>query len=154
MLKIVYDFRSDKGHKDLSLIFNELDIVKVADSYYFAIDNQVLPQSESKDKVILILKNLIDGWMKRVLALTVNEITFLPFDFSDQYLGCLMVKQINSVEISVCYGITTSVSGWEISPSIIGDLVISENDFEVTSYTVELNKHAFVSSIRQSLHIE
>lgn len=154
-MKIFYDSQSEKGHKDLTLVFDELELTEVADSYYFAIDNLFLPENESKDKVILVLKNLMDAWVKRVLMLLVNDVTFLPFDFSDQYLGCFRVEQINNKEISVCYGFTANVSGFEIPPSSIDNfLIMSDEEFEVTSHAVEFDKHIFVSSIKQSLLIE
>lgn len=152
MLKIIFDFQNERRHKDLSLIFDELELVEMADSYYLSIDQEFMINSASGDKIILILGKMIKWWIKQVLELCVNEIAFLPFDLSDQYIGCFRVLQINNTDVSICYGFTTRITGYNITPSNMANLILLDEDFKIASKVINLNKLIFVSYIEQSVY--
>lgn len=80
-------------HKDLHVCIPELNIDVYTDTYYFALDNGILPEEETEDKVKIVLTDLLSYWEKTVEELQENNIAFLPYDFSDQYLGALKIKR-------------------------------------------------------------
>ncbi|WP_460634956.1 hypothetical protein [Larkinella harenae] len=90
-------------HKDLSLVFDDL-INDTQDSYFYALDNFILPKEETWAKVIVVLNNVLIKWNNIVSNLSENEVSYLPFDFSDQYIGCMRVAQITQKNIKIQYG--------------------------------------------------
>lgn len=152
MIRITYDNKNSSSHGDLSIVFDELELVEIVDSYYLSIDQYFLPDNIDDDRIGLILKRLIEWWSSQVLKLSDNEMTYLPWDFSDQYLGCFRVKQINKNLLSIGYGFTTSVTGYSITPSrLINSNIIDliDEKFEIASKTIELDKQLLLSHIKK-----
>jgi hypothetical protein len=98
---------------------------RVADTYYFAIDSGILDRDESEEKVRKVIESLLDQW-SRALDSGSSPI-FLPYDFSDQYTGCLRVL-VEGDFVHVTPGFSNR-EGWSFSPSDISDFVLSVSDF-------------------------
>jgi hypothetical protein len=82
------------GHKDLILRIPEIGLEQIADTYYFSLDISNLTENETR-KVVLNLIGLLQNWKDKLSKLQSNKIVFLPFDYSDEYLGGLRVEFID-----------------------------------------------------------
>jgi len=140
-------------HQDILLNIDEINLNQLADSYYFAIDNFFNAQNYSTDqKVVKNINSLLQHWINTVKVLPANQVTFLPFDFSDQYLGCLKVKKISTNDdLLISYGYTIKFNGSNIAPSKLADFVISEKDFNPQTNEYTVNQDQFAYEINKSI---
>ncbi len=142
--------RDGTGHKDI--VFCLHDYSCVCDSYYFFIDYNFYPDDGSVDKALKVMRQLLQQWMIAIENLTENETVYLPFDFSDQYTGC--------VECTVSQGKLVLRAGysnreaWRSWPSDISNYIHAINDFKVyanfTKHPVKMMKATFLSDISKS----
>lgn len=141
------------GHKDILLTSALLSLEECVDSYYFLIDNGFMSREESFEKVAILLKNLLNYWTMKVEALGINDIVYLPFDLSDEYLGCFRIISLENDKIDIDYGYTRIYKGWSIVPSNIEntDLVLNESDYTRTTETMTIKKSQFIEDIQSSI---
>lgn len=152
MIKIWKKIDSIGGHNNLILELLPLNFTKVADSYYFALDNGFMKGDESTLKVILNIELLLQNWMKKIEKIDVKETAYLPFDFSDQYIGCLRVKRISETMLSIDYGATLKYDAFLLSPSDFAEFEINDEDFSkdnINSFEISITD--FNKDIRASI---
>jgi hypothetical protein len=122
------EFRdNDTAHDDLHLSFAGAE--ETADSYYLALDNGIEPDDESPSKARLVLRRLLEQWREHLRAASDGDVLFLPYDFSDQYTGCLRCQR-NPTGLFISHGYS-SREGWSFNPSDIGDYVSTVDDFRL-----------------------
>lgn len=134
------------GHRDIVLRFAGQEWV--CDSYYFAIDSELLPEVEGERKIRAVLQRLHEQWLEAVESLRVGEVAYLPFDFSDQCTGWLKCIA-TSTGYSVAQG-WSGVEGWSFSPSAIGGLLHNLEGFRSNGQTLEVARSELLAAIRQS----
>ena len=76
-------------NKEFVLELKQSNFKEYSDFYYYAIDNGI---GEKRNIVIENQIENIKNWKEQILNFTFGEL-FLPFDFSDQYLGCLRLSK-------------------------------------------------------------
>jgi hypothetical protein len=124
------DFRFERngtGHNDI--VFHLNDYSRVCDSYYFFIDYAFDPDGESVDKALKVMRKLLQQWVDVVEHLAEDHVIHLPFDFSDQYTGCIRCTLAQG-ELLLRAGYSNR-EAWRSWPSGIGNYVNSINDFKV-----------------------
>ena len=117
-----------------------------ADSYYLALDDDMLPESEDAGKVVAVLNRLLDQWAAAVAGLTDGGVVFLPYDFSDQctaWLRCRLEGDMLHVQRG-----WSELEGWSFSPSQVGDLLMSVPDLKVEGDVYKIDRHAFLECLR------
>lgn len=103
----------------ISLILDEVDFIQKADTYYYAIDNQLKTDDDSTYKVLINLKELFLKWhycLNTALKESYKSV-YLPFDFADEYVGFLKVDFLSANELKVEYGYSEEIKGYSLSPS-------------------------------------
>src|SRR5215470_16626877 len=105
------------AHDDLVLRFGGESWV--CDSYYLALDRELLPDREDADKVRAVLRRLLEQWLFAVENLPDNGTAYLPYDFSDQYTGWLACHR-SDAQVAVSRG-WAEEEGWSLSPSVVGN---------------------------------
>lgn len=138
------------GHDDLLLKSDILKINQQADTYYFIIDNDFMSGDESFAKVVSTLKILLNDWVKQIEELTTG-VTYLPFDFSDEYIGCLKVEYIENDKLLLSYGYTAQYKGWSIYPSDTKDFKLKSSDYSTETVPVPVSKTDTINSIHLSI---
>lgn len=134
------------GHQDIVLRFAGEEWI--CDSYYFAIDNELLPETEDDRKIRAVLVRLHEQWLEAVQELKADEVAYLPFDFSDQGSGWLRCTA-TSTGYSVVQG-WSSVEGWSFSPSAVGGLLHKLEDFRASGPALEVAASDLQAAIRGS----
>jgi hypothetical protein len=134
------------GHQDIVLRFAEQKWI--CDSYYFAIDSELLPDIEDERKIRAVLLRLHEQWLEAVCSLQVGETANLPFDFPDHCTGWLRCTATSN-GYSVVQG-WSSVEGWSFSPSSIGGLMHKLEDFRADGAAVEVAINELQAAIRES----
>lgn len=136
--------------KDQNLILELFDQKQIADLYYLASDNNLeIEQIEIKIKVSFV--KLMNQWIDRIESLNLSETTYLPFDFSDQYIGCLKVSKLENDKLSLLYGYTRQFEGWQLPPSNIEKFILNENSFELDWENNTVNKEDLLNAIAVSI---
>lgn len=136
--------------KEHNLILELFGQEQIADLYYLASDNNLeIEQIEIRIKVSFI--KLMNQWIDRIESLNLNETTYLPFDFSDQYIGCLKVVKLEDNKLSLIYGYTRQFEGWQLSPSNIEKFILNENSFELDWGNNTANKEDLLKAIAISI---
>ena len=107
---------------------------------------------KSINKVTLNIKQLLNCWCDAIRYLKKDEIIFLPFDYSDQYIGCFRIKSLKNDEIIVDYGYTTKYEGWEIRPSQFHNFKINDVDYNIKTDSFQCEKYEFIESINSSIN--
>lgn len=102
------------AHGDLVLRLDEFE--RRCDSYFLALDNDLLPDRKDPEKVRAVLRELLKGWRTAVLALTPGDSAFLPYEFDDQYSGWLHVTHLESDNVEIL-PVWSGLEGWAFSPS-------------------------------------
>jgi hypothetical protein len=104
-----------------TLSIDDVGYTQEANTYYLAIDKGLMPGIDSTNKVLSVLHRLINNWIDVIESIledkSSNRLTYLPFDFSDEYLGCLRVELLSEGVLKIDYGYTYGIVGYTISPS-------------------------------------
>lgn len=84
-------------------------------TYFLALDYGIAPGDESLEKVNRVLVAVLDQWRRLAMCAPSGSTLLLPFDFTDQSIGCLAVRFGPS-------GVTlqpgwSRVEGWRVAPS-------------------------------------
>src|ERR1044071_2843690 len=149
MDSLLIEFRDNgTAHDDLH---RSLDgYARTTDSYYLAIDPSMLPHQESADKVRRVLIRLLQRWTEVLSQATPTQPVYLPFDFSDQYTGCLSCRPDGEF-VEIVPG-TSSREGWNVGPSDPGDYFFGITDFcPDAPAPVRLSREEFLRRIRESI---
>ena len=117
MLRLIIDTGAGR-HKDLFLIIDSKPWhLTIADSYFLFdfleinMEKQPYLNCHEEDVLKLAAVELLDYWLERIKAIQKGQTKFIPFDFSDQYLGGLLFEKVkNNFKIKlVC---TNRISGF------------------------------------------
>ncbi len=136
-----------RGHDDVELHLGGHSWV--CDSYYFAIDSNLLPRREDVPKVKAVLRRLLEQWIAAIQNLPDAGVAFLPYDFSDQYTAWLSCKRTGG-QVEVCRG-WAPVEGWSLSPSDVGSRLSDLRGFTPDGPTVRTTIEALADAIRRSM---
>jgi hypothetical protein len=135
------------GHDDLVLRFGGDSWA--CDSYYLALDRELLPDREDSDKVRAVLRRLLEQWLAAVEQLPDGGTAYLPYDFSDQYTGWLACgRSSGGVVLSRGWA---DIEGWSFFPSAAGDLFVRPRGFRVDGPSVRCSLPELVEAICMSL---
>jgi hypothetical protein len=134
------------GHQDILLRFAGQEWI--CDSYYFAIDGELLPEVEDDRKIRAVLRRLHEQWLEAIETLKVGEVAYIPFDFSDQCTGWLRCTA-TPTGYSVAQG-WSSLEGWSFSPSAVGELLHNLEGFRADGPTLEVVSSELLAAIRES----
>jgi hypothetical protein len=135
------------GHRDVELRVGGR--TWVCDSYYFALDRNLLPEREDAPKIRAVLRRLLEQWLSAVRDLPDAGVVCLPYDFSDQYTAWLSCKR-SGVQIDLCRG-WAPVEGWSISPSDVGAHLSSLGGFITDGPTIQMTIDELADAIRRSM---
>jgi hypothetical protein len=150
-MNIVWN-QSQGAHRDMVLSFHECDIWEVADSYYLGLDAGFLAGNESPVKVRLALGILLGEWIRQIGTLgNVGDRCFLPFDFSDEYIGGIRVQMMEGDEVVISYGVTREYGGYAIYPSRLFDVIFDDSLFSISSKRYLLGREELMLKIRRNL---
>ncbi len=143
------EFRDNNTlHNDL--IFNFDGQIIECDSYYFALDRLIEPEKEDSNKIKKVLTKLLEQWQLYVSRSKSGEIIFLPFDFSDEYTGCLKCEFQNS-EVCTTVGYL-GFEGWILFPSDISKFVKSSLYFiKSKDKVLNFGKSEFIRQIKENI---
>lgn len=130
----------------INLYIEPISFSQDADVYYFAIDNNVRAINDIT-KIFLGFKNLLKKWLKCTDSLfhKKNDLIYLPYDFSDQYIGLIRIRRISD-KFYIDYGYTEEIQGFSIYPSQV--ICYTElTNYESLSDTNECNLKDLANSI-------
>ncbi|QDU39297.1 Demethylspheroidene O-methyltransferase [Maioricimonas rarisocia] len=86
MLQITYD-ESATGGGEITLQLAGAALK--ADAYFLALDSGCQPDSRSPTKVRAVLASLLGQWHELIASASAVDVVDLPFEFADEYIGCL-----------------------------------------------------------------
>lgn len=151
MIDVTIDTTIEGGHGNLLLRLEAIGFTQVADTYYLAIDPSFMKDDVSERKVILNLRNLLEWWSASVEKLETEGVTYLPFDFSDQYIGCLRVAMRDAQILSVDYGSTRKFQGDSFDPSQCEAFVLADKDYNKSTDSFTCKKSVMLSDVKHSM---
>jgi hypothetical protein len=101
-------------------------------------------------RIETVLINLLKKWAEALQNATIEQNIFLPYDFSDQYTGCLKcVLKNDSFIIHLGYSRTM---GWNSPMSDPRDTLFNVKDFESDgSSPMTFAKNTFIGLIDDSI---
>lgn len=133
-------------HEDLHIYVPELDINGYSDTFYFAIDDSLLPNEASDDKVKIGLRNLLSDWEHTVEELPDDGIFFLPFDFSDQTVAALKIHRRGN-QLVIRHAWTLGFGGAYLQAT--GKAKIRDENFNVYIGSMIVPTDQFLAEIRR-----
>lgn len=140
------------GHDDLVLLNHCGEELACADTYYLVIDSLLYEKEESFERVLKVLIKLLSDWISQVEGATEKNAIYLPFDFSDQYIGCLKICKLNSSSLYVYYGYTKKMEGHSIRPSnTIPYFLLNDDDFILEIELGETSQSDFIRDLETSI---
>jgi hypothetical protein len=153
MIEIIFDSKSENCHGDITLNLFSSKFIRHVDSYYLALDNFFMPDDESEEKVIFSLQNMIASWSSLVDSANINDLLYLSYDFSDQYIGFLKIYIVSLTEITISVGHSTTYQGCTTNPSRAASLRLLESEFKSTTEDVVVDRRSFVFALKQALKV-
>jgi hypothetical protein len=142
---------SNAGSLSLLLEIESIGLEKKADTYYLSIEQNTVGDRAISNALWPNIEKLLTGWIFQVTTLEVQQASYLPFDFSDEYIGCLECKWISAKEVAVRYGYTKEHFGHSVSPSKSKDFKLSAGSFHPTSASVSLKRSLLVDDIERCI---
>jgi len=139
----------DNGTEHNDIVLEWAGQTWVCDSYYLALDDYLQPEVEDAAKTRAVLWRVLEQWLEVLNELRVDEIAFLPYDFSDQYTGWLRCTRRQDGFL-VARG-WSNVEGWSFAPSRVGGLLRNLDGFRTDGPSVELPTEELLESIRKSM---
>lgn len=136
-----------RAHDDLELRFAGQQWI--CDSYYYALDDEVLPGVENQAKVRAVMRRLLEQWQDATRNLMAGEVAFLPYAFFDLSTGWLHCTRTEKGFVIV-HG-WSDVEGWSILPSTIGPMMRGLGDFRADGATLEIGTRELADAISASL---
>ena len=146
MLSLVF-IDNNTGHDDIILTIGAREIV--VDSYYFALDQGVLPDRKDTVKIQLVLKRLLEQLLRAIPDEKTETIVYFPYGFFDQgtyWLKCEFKDDLVSI-----YSGWSGIEGYSFSPSDIGEHLNLVSDFKADGASVNLSKAEFYEKVNESL---
>ena len=144
--------RSQGAHRDISLSLPECDVYEVADSYYLRLETGFLASEDSVLKVQLSLGILLGEWIHRIGALNkVGEYCFLPFDFSDEYIGGFRIQMMAEDEVACSYGDTREYGGHSINATRLYDVAFNDALFSMSSRSCLFSRREIMLRIERNI---
>lgn len=153
MFEVIFNSKKEEQHYDIFISISDIGFSSEVDSYYLCIDPFFMPDQEGPDKVEKCLKLMFGSWILTIEQMEVNQTVYLPYDFSDQYIGALKVQKISPNEISVSSGCTTKYSGFQKYPSKDTLLNLDGEEFESDGNETVLVKDTLISQISNALKV-
>lgn len=152
MVKIETEYNAEfPSHRDIFVQWPDLDLIEIVDSYYFVLDEGMFPKVETFEKALIVLRKLLTDWQSTVKGMGESESAYLPFDFSDEYIGFFKVM-MNQRVLLVRYGATRKMFGWSVYPSESTPLPIrSEDEAFLEEEVVSISVEDFVAQIERSI---
>ncbi|MCW3160623.1 hypothetical protein [Chryseobacterium oryctis] len=143
----------NEWHKDLYLNIPTIDVEEILDTYYFLIDKSFMPNLENKQKVILSLTDNFKYWILRTEALNKGETVAFPIDLSDEYIGFLLINALDENVLSVRYGSTQEITGWQINAHNPEQFDLKYlNDTDISDSELIITKEDFINDIKRNIN--
>lgn len=137
----------------LNIDIFDISLYQKVDVYYFALENKSTDYEENLTDIKRNVLNLINSWIQVINNLNSKCVRFLPFDFSDQYIGCLRIEQIEDNRLIINYGFTTKFQGFSLNPHEINHFIITDNEYNATSESASILKGILLSDLSKSCEI-
>lgn len=132
------------GHNDLVLRF--VGQSWICDTYFLALDSELLPEREDADKIRAVLRRLLKQWLSAVENVPDGAAVYLPYDFSDQYTAWLRCLRSGDI-VEVRRG-WAEIEGYSFSPSAVGPYLTRLPGFRPDGPTVQAPFEELVQAIR------
>ena len=98
-----------------------------SDMYYLCLDGLFLKDETLYMKGMLNFVFLLVNWKRKILKTPTSQYAFLPFDFSDGYIGGIYLRRKTEEILEVTYGVSREFKGPSYSPAEI-DLITPRNE--------------------------
>ncbi|GAB5537481.1 MAG: hypothetical protein Rubg2KO_37300 [Rubricoccaceae bacterium] len=135
-------------HNDVFLRLAET--TRTVDSYYFALDTH-FGDREDDAKVRAVVAFLLNDWETALSRLIESQAVYLPFDFSDQYIGGLECRRSGDSFV-IRTGWTQEYEGHSLYPSDSGRFIHNPGAFMPAEVgPVRLSAEAVFEGIRWSI---
>lgn len=154
MMRIIFDTSNFDAHKDISVQIPLLGIDTVVDSYYLLIDNAFMPDDESNTKTSRCLRHMTACWAERCELAAAEDVLYLAYDFSDQYIGVLKVYVESADTIVLSDGYTTAYHGYDVSPYETPLLPLKVEAFESSTHESIIERNEFIRQLKNILEIK
>lgn len=138
---------NDTAHDDLVLRLAGQSFR--CDSYYLALDSQLMPGQEDADKVRVVLRRLLEQWISAVEDIPDGGSVYLPYDFSDQHTGWLRCQR-SGTHVDIYRG-WAEIEGWSFSPSTVGEYLNEVPGFTPYDAVVQVSLHELTEAIHDSI---
>lgn len=151
------------GHADLCWIFMPLRLLTINDSYFFLLSDdfeKLKKEEKTIENFLLLLKNHLLDFYKKVQQLEPGKSLFFPIDLYDEYQGGFLIENLDEKDYKISFVFTLALFGYEVKhlASSIRTLSAKEKyelDFQTNIQGGRVNRKLFLSSIVQAAnHIE
>lgn len=133
-------------HGDL---FFEIEGLRLqGDTYYFELDRPA-DGPTGMAAVLRSLAALLEQWIQRVSAQSDGETVYLPFDYSDEYTGVVVVHR--EVDVLGLWSGWSNLAGWAHYPSDIAEFTARIGPVhETREPCVRMPRLDFIAELRRS----
>ena len=147
MLKI--ELNSVSAHQTISVYLEEKE--RFVDLYYYCLDYSLIDHEQSIAKGFLNFFLMLENWKVKIRALTPNEITFLPFDYSDQYIGFFLLERLSIDEMTIQYAYTTDYIGANAAPSQLHTINLLDKPYRLIDQQYTYSLTMFLQELESSI---
>jgi hypothetical protein len=156
MLKIISNKEANKSEPYKNYIFrfnqDDIEVIRYADLFYFCTDNYYVKGENYLTKGILNFLLLLHNWKKHLLATPISQSVYLPFDFSDEYLGGLYIVVLDDENIEFGYAISKTLEGGANSPTQLEMMNLQREELIFIFEHQQMKKSEFLEFVDDSIY--
>ena len=121
------------------------------DLYCYCLDNTFFENHTDVTKGLLNFFAMLENWKVKLRNLKLKRTDYLPYDYSDQYIGFLLVSQIDEQFITVQAASTPEYFGWGSNPSQLYLENFTDKSFSFSGKQYTILKEQFITEIETSV---
>nr|WP_293837315.1 hypothetical protein [uncultured Arsenicibacter sp.] len=133
------------------LKFEGDDDIQYNDLYFYCLDNNFFNDEDGLTKGLLNFISMLINWKEKIRKMIVGDSSFLPFDFSDQYIGFIHLYQYEQECVNVTYCFTINYLGCLINPSTSNSVDLLDAPYKEVGPTYPVKKEELLQDIDSAI---
>ncbi|MFG0295539.1 MAG: methyltransferase [Maioricimonas sp. JB045] len=146
MLQITYD-ETATGGGEIELRLGDARLS--ADAYYLALDRGCQPETRSPAKVRAVLASLLGQWRQQIASASAGDVVDLPFEFTDEYIGCLRC-QVEKDDVVITPGWLMTPGSTVVPSRAIGTLPAADWEPRDDAAALQFSRDILLKEIRRN----
>lgn len=150
-IQVWVDYKNRNTEDDFHLFLPRINLHLISGTRYYSPVSPFLKGDASTQRVILNIYKVLIAWFNSIENLKEGDVVFLPFQYSDESIWFLWVKQVSDVTLLVDSGRTLQPKMMGVDPVEVKTLQLESDEYRLDNNPFECKKSEFLSNIKLSI---